>query len=68
MEVGIKRRYFHGDQHEIYSNRFDEIQILTVEDLLDGKSINLPMEAFKKSVFKAATKKLSKDDKQESLF
>jgi hypothetical protein len=52
-----------------YPNRYDKVQILTVEDILDGIGINLPLEqGLKKSTFKAATKSLTPITKEESFF
>jgi DNA modification methylase len=50
---------------ELWESRYDKIQILTVEDILDGKGINLPMEqAHKKTTFKTATKSLTPNGEQ----
>ncbi len=42
-------------ESESYPGRYDKIQILTVEDLLEGKGIALP---YRKEAFKSATKNL----------
>ncbi len=42
-------------ESESYPGRYDKIQILTVEDLLDGRGIALP---YRKEAFKTATKNL----------
>jgi site-specific DNA-methyltransferase (adenine-specific) len=60
-----KEGYF---AQELFGNRYDKIQILTVEEILEGKDINLPMEFFKKNVFKTATKSLNPEVKQDSFF
>ncbi len=51
-----------------FGTRIDRIQILTVEDLLDGKEINLPMGLYKKTTFKSATVKSQKEQNQEEMF
>jgi site-specific DNA-methyltransferase (adenine-specific) len=53
---------------ELWQNRFDKIQILTVEDILDGKGINLPLEAHRTTTFKKATKSLTPDGEQVEIF
>lgn len=55
-------------QHESYRDVFDKIQILTVEDLLDGKDINLPHIYFSKRTFKKSTKKLNVEIEGRTLF
>ena len=55
-------------ENEHYPQKFDKIQIITVEDLLEGKDIHLPSEFFVRDTFKAAKKKLDADDEQGHLF
>ncbi len=55
-------------ENEHYSGRFDKIQIITVEDLLEGKDIHLPSEFFVRETFKKATKKLETEQEQGKLF
>ncbi len=40
-------------QSEYFHDRFDKIQIISVEDLLDGKDIHLPSEFFVKDTFQS---------------
>ena len=46
--------YFQTDHHP---DKFNKIQILSVEDLLDGKGINFAYSLFAPDTFKKATKK-----------
>jgi len=48
-------------ENEYHTNRYDKIQIITVEDLLDGKEINLSDAIFEKNTFKKAEKKTVDD-------
>ncbi|MBM4166285.1 MAG: site-specific DNA-methyltransferase [Ignavibacteria bacterium] len=50
---------------EMFGNRYDKIQMLTVEDLLNGTRIAMPESRV--GVFKSSTKKLGKKVKQEKL-
>lgn len=59
---------FEKFEHEKYPNKFDKIQILTVEDLLDGKGIHFAHEMFVKDTFKIATKKLDTEKEHPDLF
>ena len=52
-------------ESEYYMGKFDKIQVLTVEDLLDGRGIALP---YRKEAFKTATKKLDFIPDQPKLF
>ncbi len=51
-------------ESESYPGRYDKIQILTVEDLLDGRGIDLP---YRKEAFKTATKNLDYIPDDEKL-
>lgn len=51
-------------KHEHYS-KIDKIQIITVEDLLDGKGYNLPGKFFIEDTFKKATKKILNNDEDQ---
>ena len=55
-------------KHESFPNKFDKIQILTVEDLLDGKGIHFAHEMFVKDTFKTSTKKLDAEKEHPDLF
>lgn len=61
-----KHQGYFDEKH--FGTRIDKIQILTVEDLLDGKEINLPMGLYKKTTFKSATAKSEKETNQEEMF
>jgi DNA modification methylase len=61
-----KQQGYFDEKH--FGTRIDKIQILTVEDLLDGKEINLPMGLYKKTTFKSATVKSQKEQNQEEMF
>lgn len=61
-----KQQGYFDEKH--FGTRIDKIQILTVEDLLDGKEINLPMGLYKKTTFKSATVKSQKEKNQEEMF
>jgi site-specific DNA-methyltransferase (adenine-specific) len=54
-------------EHENYQNKYDRIQILTVEDLLDGEGIHFAHEMFVKDTFKRATNKSDSKTEQEKL-
>lgn len=49
-----------------WGNRYDKIQILTVEDLLEGKCIDMPYS--EKSTFKRASKLLESEVEQKGIF
>ncbi len=61
-----KHQGYFDEKH--FGNRIDKIQILTVEDLLDGKEINLPMGMYKKTTFKEASVKEENLNDQEEIF
>ena len=64
LEEATKEGYY---RQENYQKRYAKIQILTVEDLLNGQGIKFPpstISAFKKS----QTTKTRKTDKQEKMF
>jgi len=64
LEEATKEGYY---RQENYQKRYAKIQILTVEDLLNGQGIKFPpstISAFKKS----QTTKTGKTDKQEKMF
>jgi len=50
-----------------FRSKIDKLQIITVEDLLDGKGINFPVQLYKPETFKAATKKLDSELDQFKL-
>lgn len=52
-------------ENEHYTGRFDKIQILTVENLLDGKGISLP---YRTEAFKTATKTLDYSPNNPTFF
>ncbi len=56
--------YFRDD---VYGNRFDKIQIISVEDLLDGKLPDLP-RSYETGPFKKAEKAEKKSKGQKELF
>ncbi|MCL4550747.1 MAG: restriction endonuclease [Bacteroidetes bacterium] len=51
-----------------YGKRIDKIQIITVEDLLDGKEINLPFGLYKKNTFNHVSEKKEEYGIQEEIF
>lgn len=51
-----------------FGSRIDKMQILTVQDLLDGKEINLPLGLYKKTTFKSASVIEEKQTNQQSMF
>jgi len=51
-----KQRGYFDETH--YKNRIDRIQIISVEELLEGKGINLPTLLYEKTTFKSAKKTL----------
>ena len=51
-----------------YGKRIDKIQIMTVEDLLDGKEINLPFGLYKKNTFNHVSEKKEEYGIQEEIF
>jgi site-specific DNA-methyltransferase (adenine-specific) len=61
-----KQQGYFDEKH--FGNRIDKIQILTVDDLLEGKEINLPVGLYKKTTFKEASKKESTPDDQVEIF
>ncbi len=66
MLLEAKNQGYFDEKH--FGNRIDKIQIITVEDLLNGKEVYLPNHFYVKDTFKTATKKTDSEDKQESLF
>jgi site-specific DNA-methyltransferase (adenine-specific) len=63
LEETTKQGYYRED---IYQKRFGKIQILTVEDLLNGHGINMPYSTV--SVFKKSVNKATKVEEGTSLF
>ncbi len=65
LEEATKQGYYRED---IYQKRYGKIQILTVEDILNGQCIKMPPSTV--SVFKKSQKTTStpKPDKQEKIF
>lgn len=62
-----KQQGYFDEKH--FGTRINKIQILTVDDLLDGKEINLPMGLYKQTTFKSAeTKKKDDGHIQEDIF
>lgn len=61
-----KQQGYFDERH--FGTRIDKIQILTVDDLLEGKEINLPVGLYKKTTFKEASKKESAPDDQVEIF
>jgi site-specific DNA-methyltransferase (adenine-specific) len=53
MEKKVKEQGYFDEQN--FGTRIPKIQIITVEDLLDGKEIRLPGTFYKKTTFKKAT-------------
>jgi len=51
-----------------FGNRIGRIQILTVEDLLDGQEINLPFGLYKKNTFNGVSEKKEEYGIQEEIF
>ncbi len=64
MQLEAKEQgYF---KKELFGNRYDKIQIITIEDLLDGKEIERPVPIT--TTFKTAQKSLFTENEQEDLF
>ena len=61
-----KQQGYFDEKH--FGTRIDKIQILTVDDLLEGKEINLPVGLYKKTTFKEASVKETKSDDQVEIF
>lgn len=57
--------YFETEHH---NNKYDKIQIVTIEDLLEGRGFNFPHELFVTDTFKKATKKNDTDQENLELF
>ena len=55
-------------ENEHFKNKFDKIQIITVEDLLEGRDIHLPSNSLSGKHLKSATKKLEKEEQHPELF
>lgn len=53
-------------EEELFGCRYDRIQIISVEDLLEGKTVFYPES--RKETFKKADKKSTSRDSQQSLF
>lgn len=53
-------------QKDLFGNRYDKVQIITIEDLLDGNEIERPVPTT--TTFKTAQKSLFAEDEQEDLF
>lgn len=51
--------------HDVWGDKFDQIQIITVEDLLNGDGVNVPTSSV--STFKTAAKKETEGDEQLDL-
>jgi len=51
---------------DLFKQKYDKIQIITVEDLLENKGINLPDSTI--GLFKKAEKTETTDAKQNPLF
>ena len=64
VRLAKKQGYFRED---IWKNKFDIIQIITIEDLLEEKSVEYPQ--FDNTTFKSATNiPLKSDDEDRTLF
>ncbi|MEZ5083972.1 MAG: site-specific DNA-methyltransferase [Bacteroidales bacterium] len=63
FESAKKQGYF---RREYFDTKFDKIQILTVEDLMDGKQPNLPQ--FEQTTFKTSKKESTNKPDQGKLF
>lgn len=63
LEEATKQGYYRED---IFQKRYSKIQILTVEDLLNGQGIKMPPSTV--SVFKKSQATKTKTEKEEQLF
>jgi DNA modification methylase len=64
MTQSAKRQgYYH---EELFGSTYDKIQILTVEDLINHKTVNIPRSL--KTTFKTAKRELGENNNQKKLF
>ncbi len=64
MREAAKDAGYYGKEY--FGTQYDKIQIITVEDLLEGRRINMPLTV-KGSTFKKAQRKLDSGGKQKTL-
>jgi hypothetical protein len=64
MTQSAKRQgYYHED---LFGTNYDKIQLLTVEDLLNHRTVNIPRS--QKTTFKTANREFDRGKGQEKLF
>ncbi len=67
MELEAKGQGYYAK--ESFDNTYDKIQILTIEDLLNGQNVKIPQHLSKKGVFKTEEKfKVVKKSEKIKMF
>jgi len=65
MRLEAKDAGYYHYKHQSWQSNFDKIQIVTIEQLLEGEFPKLPLSM--KQTFKTAQRKLNKDGEQEKF-